>query len=104
MRVEFGQRGGKLAACGVQDYVGDIRAMYTRDFNSKQLLTSQMAVALYFIDKLALRAGHEKDEDEADTVGCCTLKASPSLAGADWLAQKKLFRWSNSRTLWIGTF
>ena len=34
----------------------------------------QMAVALYFIDKLALRAGHEKDEDEADTVGCCTLK------------------------------
>ncbi len=33
-----------------------------------------MAVALYFIDKLALRAGHEKDEDEADTVGCCTLK------------------------------
>lgn len=33
-----------------------------------------MAVALYFIDKLALRAGHEKDDDEADTVGCCTLK------------------------------
>ena len=33
-----------------------------------------MATALYFIDKLALRAGHEKDEDEADTVGCCTLK------------------------------
>lgn len=38
--------------------------------------TKQMAVALYFIDKLALRAGHEKDEDEADTVGCCTLKVS----------------------------
>jgi DNA topoisomerase-1 len=33
-----------------------------------------MAVAVYFLDKLALRAGHEKDEDEADTVGCCTLK------------------------------
>lgn len=33
-----------------------------------------MATALYFIDKLALRAGHEKDDDEADTVGCCTLK------------------------------
>lgn len=39
--------------------------------------TPQMATALYFIDKLALRAGHEKDEDEADTVGCCTLKARP---------------------------
>jgi DNA topoisomerase-1 len=33
-----------------------------------------MAVAVYFLDKLALRAGHEKDDDEADTVGCCTLK------------------------------
>lgn len=40
---------------------------------------SQMATALYFIDKLALRAGHEKDEDEADTVGCCTLKVGEGL-------------------------
>lgn len=38
-----------------------------------------MATALYFIDKLALRAGHEKDEDEADTVGCCTLKVGRSV-------------------------
>ena len=34
----------------------------------------QRAVALYFIDKLALRAGNEKDEDQADTVGCCSLR------------------------------
>jgi DNA topoisomerase-1 len=34
----------------------------------------QIAVATYLIDKLALRAGNEKDDDEADTVGCCTLK------------------------------
>ena len=33
------------------------------------------AVAVYFIDKLALRAGNEKDSDEtADTVGCCSLR------------------------------
>lgn len=33
------------------------------------------AVAVYFIDKLALRAGNEKDADEtADTVGCCSLR------------------------------
>ena len=25
-------------------------------------------------DKLALRAGNEKDEDQADTVGCCSLR------------------------------
>jgi DNA topoisomerase-1 len=41
-----------------------------------------MATALYFIDKLALRAGHEKDEDEADTVGCCTLKVWLGLRGS----------------------
>ncbi|CAH2324068.1 DNA topoisomerase 1 [Pelobates cultripes] len=35
----------------------------------------QRAVALYFIDKLALRAGNEKEEGEtADTVGCCSLR------------------------------
>ena len=34
----------------------------------------QRSVALYFIDKLALRAGNEKDEDQADTVGCCSLR------------------------------
>lgn len=34
----------------------------------------QISVAMYLIDYLALRAGHEKGEDEADTVGCCTLK------------------------------
>ena len=33
------------------------------------------AILLYFIDKLALRAGNEKDTDEsADTVGCCSLR------------------------------
>ena len=28
----------------------------------------------YLVDKLALRAGGEKDDDLADTVGVCTLK------------------------------
>lgn len=32
------------------------------------------ATAMYFIDVLALRAGNEKGEDEADTVGCCSLR------------------------------
>ncbi|KAG8182189.1 hypothetical protein JTE90_017140 [Oedothorax gibbosus] len=51
-----------------------IRADYTRDFKSKEMRVRQRAVALYFIDKLALRAGNEKDEDTADTVGCCSLR------------------------------
>ena len=63
--------------CAGQDYVDDIREMYTKDWASSVRSRQQMAAALYFIDKLALRAGHEKDEDEADTVGCCTLKVLP---------------------------
>ena len=31
-------------------------------------------MATFFIDKLALRVGNEKGEDEADTVGCCSLR------------------------------
>ncbi|GAB4815286.1 hypothetical protein N2152v2_002332 [Parachlorella kessleri] len=58
----------------LKDYIDDIRATYQRNWESKDRQERQMATALYFIDKLALRAGHEKDEDEADTVGCCTLK------------------------------
>nr|CDS27751.1 DNA topoisomerase 1 [Hymenolepis microstoma] len=54
--------------------VDKIRADYRRDFKSKEMRIRQRAVALYFIDKLALRAGNEKDEDEADTVGCCSLR------------------------------
>lgn len=34
----------------------------------------QRATAMYFIDELALRAGNEKGDDEADTVGCCSLR------------------------------
>ncbi|KAJ3062509.1 DNA topoisomerase 1 [Rhizoclosmatium hyalinum] len=38
------------------------------------MATRQLCTALYFIDRLALRAGNEKGEDEADTVGCCSLR------------------------------
>ncbi|KAG6536399.1 hypothetical protein ZIOFF_001453 [Zingiber officinale] len=58
----------------LKDYIQDIRANYTRDFNSKDPTKRQISVATYLIDKLALRAGNEKDDDEADIVGCCTLK------------------------------
>lgn len=60
----------KLKAC-----VGKIREDYEEDLKSKEMRIRQRAVALYFIDKLALRAGHEKEEGEtADTVGCCSLR------------------------------
>lgn len=55
--------------------VDKIRATYHEDWKSKEMRVRQRAVALYFIDKLALRAGNEKEEGEsADTVGCCSLR------------------------------
>ncbi|XP_017037012.1 DNA topoisomerase 1 isoform X2 [Drosophila kikkawai] len=54
--------------------IDKIRATYRDEWKSKEMRVRQRAVALYFIDKLALRAGNEKDEDQADTVGCCSLR------------------------------
>ncbi|CAH0700445.1 unnamed protein product [Spodoptera exigua] len=51
-----------------------IRENYKNDWKAKEMRVRQRAVALYFIDKLALRAGNEKDDDQADTVGCCSLR------------------------------
>lgn len=36
--------------------------------------TKQLGCALYLIDNLALRVGNEKGDDEADTVGVCSLR------------------------------
>ncbi|KAG6897903.1 hypothetical protein C0992_009387 [Termitomyces sp. T32_za158] len=58
----------------LKDHVDRIRQNYTRDLKSKVMADRQRATAMYFIDKLALRAGNEKGEDEADTVGCCSLR------------------------------
>lgn len=59
----------------LKKYVDKIRDDYWADFKSKEMVKRQRAVALYFIDKLALRAGNEKEEGEtADTVGCCSLR------------------------------
>ncbi|KAJ1910384.1 DNA topoisomerase 1 [Tieghemiomyces parasiticus] len=54
--------------------VDKIRRDYMADLKDKVMATRQRATALYLIDKLALRAGNEKGEDEADTVGCCSLR------------------------------
>ncbi|KAI0775835.1 hypothetical protein BD413DRAFT_470526 [Trametes elegans] len=58
----------------LKKHVDRIRADYTADLKTKQMMERQRATAMYFIDKLALRAGNEKGEDEADTVGCCSLR------------------------------
>lgn len=42
--------------------------------NDVDTKTKQLATALYLIDNLALRVGNEKGDDEADTVGVCSLR------------------------------
>lgn len=55
--------------------VDTIRKEYMSDWKNHEMRIRQRGVAMYFIDKLALRAGHEKEEGEsADTVGCCSLR------------------------------
>ncbi|UYV76958.1 TOP1MT [Cordylochernes scorpioides] len=57
-------------------HIDKIRQQYQQGWKSKNLLERQTAVALYFIDKLALRVGTEKEPGlAADTVGCCLLRA-----------------------------
>ncbi|SCU81774.1 LAMI_0B07624g1_1 [Lachancea mirantina] len=58
----------------LRGYIDAIRADYTKNLKSKVMLERQIAVATYLIDVFALRAGGEKADDEADTVGCCSLR------------------------------
>jgi DNA topoisomerase-1 len=58
----------------LKKHIDRIRKDYTGDLKSAVMADRQRATAVYLIDKFALRAGNEKGEDEADTVGCCSLK------------------------------
>ncbi|XP_027127242.1 DNA topoisomerase 1 isoform X1 [Coffea arabica] len=93
----------------LKDYIHGIRTAYTKDFASKDPMKKQIAVATYLIDKLALRAGNEKDDDEADTVGCCTLKVEnvepvpPNILKFDFLGKDSI-RYQNEVEVESGVF
>lgn len=53
----------------------NIRKDYQRKIGSDSSFAKQLGTAIYFIDRLALRVGNEKNTDEeADTVGCTSLR------------------------------
>lgn len=58
----------------LKKHIDKIRKEYQRDLRAEMMADRQRATAVYLIDQFALRAGNEKGEDEADTVGCCSLK------------------------------
>lgn len=50
---------------------------------AEEMKTRQLASVCYLIDRLAMRVGDEKDEDEADTVGASTLRVEHIQIGRD---------------------
>lgn len=58
----------------LKSHIDRIRKDYRENLKNELMAERQKATAMYFIDQFALRAGNEKGEDEADTVGCCSLK------------------------------
>ncbi|KAF9586182.1 DNA topoisomerase 1 [Lunasporangiospora selenospora] len=76
--------------------VGGIRRAYMTDLKDKKMFIRQRATAMYLIDRLALRAGNEKGEDEADTVGCCSLRfehvtlEKPNILHLDFLGKDSI--------------
>ena len=59
----------QLAGC-----IDSVRKDYRSKIASMDRAERQLGVAMWVIDVLALRVGGEKGEDEADTVGCCSLR------------------------------
>lgn len=58
----------------LKKHIAHIRNDYRKELKAELMSDRQRATAVYLIDQFALRAGNEKGDDEADTVGCCSLK------------------------------
>ncbi|PYI13544.1 topoisomerase I [Aspergillus violaceofuscus CBS 115571] len=58
----------------LKHHIARIRKDYQKNLKHELMVERQKATAVYLIDQFALRAGNEKGEDEAETVGCCSLK------------------------------
>lgn len=77
----------------LKHHIDTIRNDYLVKLTSTLMDERQRATAMYLIDVLALRAGSEKGDDEADTVGCCSLRCEhlkleqPNLVTFDFLGK-----------------
>jgi DNA topoisomerase-1 len=58
----------------LKHHIDKIRKDYKKNLKNEMMVERQKATAVYLIDQFALRAGNEKSEDEAETIGCCSLK------------------------------
>ena len=58
----------------LKNKIKEIKEINNKNLESDNQVLKESATALYFIDKLALRVGNEKGEDQADTVGVSSLR------------------------------
>jgi DNA topoisomerase I len=72
----------------LKKYIGKIRNDYQKNMKKKATMQRQRATAMWIIDILALRVGNEKDDDEADTVGCCSLRVEHLKFGTNTAGDK----------------
>jgi len=88
-------------AQNLKKHIVEIRETYMKELKDSDLAIKQRATALWIIDHLALRAGNEKDEDQADTVGCCSLRVehikltAPTTVEFDFLGKDSM-RYNNT--------
>jgi DNA topoisomerase-1 len=68
----------QLAGC-----IDMVRNDYRAKIADPDRANRQLGVGMWLIDVLALRVGGEKGEDEADTVGCCSLRKEHLTFNAD---------------------
>ncbi|KAG8469576.1 hypothetical protein KFE25_006031 [Diacronema lutheri] len=68
----------------LKEHIERVRRDYDKGMKDSALKMQQRSVAVYLIDQLALRVGNEKNTDEeADTVGCCSLRVEHVTLHAD---------------------
>ena len=80
-----------------------IQGRIEKELDSRDERMRQVATVCYLIDKLGMRVGDEKDEDEADTVGASTLRVEHvrlmgSLAEFNFLGKDSV-AWNKSEAL-----
>jgi DNA topoisomerase I len=61
-------------AVDLEKTIDTVRSFILKSMNSKDMKIRRIATACFLIDRLTMRVGDEKDEDEADTVGASTLR------------------------------
>jgi DNA topoisomerase I len=86
-----------------KDY-SKVRSYILKSMRSKDAKIRKVATACFLIERLAMRVGDEKDEDEADTVGASTLRVEhlifprPNAVDFDFFG-KDYVRWQKTLEL-----